>query len=114
MQTRSKVWIEINGKPVFSKGRGMLFRAIEEHGSINMAAREMGITYRRAWGYIKAMEERMGVKLVETRKGGAHGGGAELTSEAKELLAKFESLERGLNQQVDKRFGKLFDSETKK
>ncbi|MBK5226055.1 MAG: winged helix-turn-helix domain-containing protein [Thermoleophilia bacterium] len=114
MQIRSKVWIEVNGKPVFSKGRGMLFHAIEKHGSINMAAKEMGITYRRAWGYIKAMEERMGVKLVETRQGGAHGGGAELTSEAKELLAKFESLERGLNQLVDKRFGKLFEEGPKK
>ncbi len=108
MEIRSKVWLEIDGKPVFSKGRGMLFHSIEKHGSINMAAKEMGITYRRAWGYIKAMEERMGVKLVETWKGGAHGGGAELTSEAKELLVKFESLERGLNLQVDKRFGKLF------
>jgi len=79
-----------------------------------MAAREMGITYRRAWGYIKAMEERLGVKLVETKTGGAHGGGAELTDEARELLAKFETLERGLNQIVDKRFGKLFDTRPKK
>lgn len=114
LQIRSKVWIEINGETVFSKGRGILFRAIEEHGSINMAAREMGITYRRAWGYIKAMEERLGVKLVETKTGGAHGGGAELTDEARELLAKFETLERGLNQIVDKRFGKLFDTRPKK
>ncbi len=108
------MWLEVDGKPVFSKGRGMLFHAIEKHGSINMAAREMGITYRRAWGYIKAMEERLGVKLVETRKGGAHGGGAELTSEAKDLLSKFESLKRGLDQQVDKRFDKLFVAGPKK
>ncbi len=104
LQVRSKVWLEVDGKPVFSRGRGMLFHAIDKHGSINMAAQEMGISYRRAWGYINAMEERMGVKLVETRKGGAHGGGAELTSEARELLAKFERLERGLNRFVDKRF----------
>ncbi|MHB1391282.1 MAG: winged helix-turn-helix domain-containing protein [Thermoleophilia bacterium] len=109
MEIRSKVWLEIDGKPVFSKGREMLFHAIEKHGSINMAAREMGIPYRRAWGYIKAMEERMGVALVETRKGGAHGGGAELTAEARELLARFGSLERGLNELVDKRFDKLFE-----
>ncbi|MHB0867435.1 MAG: winged helix-turn-helix domain-containing protein [Thermoleophilia bacterium] len=106
MEIRSKVWIEIDGRPVFSKGREMLFRAIDLHGSINMAAREMDISYRRAWGYIKAMEERMEVTLVETRKGGAHGGGAELTAEARELLARFKSLERGLNELVDKRFDK--------
>jgi len=109
MEIRSKIWLEIDGRPVFSKGREMLFYAMDKHGSINMAAREMGIPYRRAWGYIKAMEERMGVALVETRKGGAHGGGAQLTREARELLVKFESLDRGFAELIDKRFDKLFE-----
>lgn len=114
LEIRSKVWLEIDGKPVFSRGREMLFRGIEEHGSINTAAREMGIPYRRAWGYIKAMEERLGVTLVATRKGGAQGGGAELTDEARELLARYEHVERGLNKLVDKRFNELFMKDGKK
>ncbi|MHB8859578.1 MAG: winged helix-turn-helix domain-containing protein [Thermoleophilia bacterium] len=114
LEIRSKIWIEAGGKPVFSKGREMLFKAIEKHGSINMAAREMGIPYRRAWGYIKAMEERTGLALVETRKGGVNGGGARLTEAAAELLAKFERLERGVDRIVDKRFDELFKGGGKK
>jgi len=109
LQIRSKVWLEVDGKTVFSKGRQLLFEAIDQYGSINMAAREMGIPYRRAWGYIKAMEERLGVKLVETRKGGAHGGGAELTDEARELLSRYERMERGIGDIVDRRFRKEFE-----
>lgn len=108
MAIRSKIWIEIDGEPVFSKGREILFRAIDEHGSINQAARKMGIPYRRAWGYIKTMEERLGVSLVETRKGGAGGGGARLTGEARELLVRFGRLERGIDRLVDKRFDTAF------
>ena len=108
MVVRSKIWIEIDGKPVFSKGREMLFRAIDEHRSINQAAKEMGISYRRAWSYVHAMEERLGLKLVETRKGGASGGGAQLTENAQLLLSRFEQLEHGFNTLIDNRFDKLF------
>lgn len=108
IEVRSKVWLESGGKTVFSRGREMLFEAIDRHGSINRAAREMGIPYRRAWGYIRAMEERLGVTLVETRKGGPGGGGAELTSAARELLEGFRRLESGIDGIVDRRFGKEF------
>ncbi len=113
MTIRSKVWIEVDGEPVFSKGREMLFLAIDEYGSINRAAREMGIPYRRAWGYIKAMEERLRVPLVETSKGGAGGGGARLTGEARELLARFGRLEQGIDKLVDERFDRMFGNEKK-
>lgn len=35
MQIRSKVWIEIDGEPVFGRGRRFLLQAIGKHGSIN-------------------------------------------------------------------------------
>ena len=104
LRVRSKLWLEADGEPVFSKGRELLFDAIESEGSINRAAARMGIPYRRAWGYIRAMEERLGVNLVETRKGGAHGGGAVLTEDARELLVRFRRLEEGIDDLVDSRF----------
>lgn len=109
LSVRSKVWLEIDGEPVFSRGRALLFRAIDRHGSINAAARETGIPYRRAWGFVKAMEARLGAPLVTTKKGGADGGGASLTPAARELLAGFERLEQGVNDMVDERFVALFD-----
>ncbi len=108
MEIRSKIWLEINGKCAFSQGRVVLLEAIDRYGSINRAAAETGISYRRAWGYIKAMGERLRMDLVTTRTGGAGGGGATLTEEARRFLLKYESLESGINELVDERFGDIF------
>lgn len=108
MEIRSKIWLEIGGKPVFSRGRSMLLNAVDRYGSINRAAQEMGISYRRAWSYIKAMEKRFGVKLVKTRAGGVGGGGAVLTGDARRLLQKYEDLESGIAEIVDDRFRGVF------
>lgn len=108
MEIRSKLWIEMHGEPVFGRGRRLLLEAIDVYGSINRAAKEVNISYRRAWSYIKAMEERLGIKLVERQVGGRHGGGAALTKEAREFIKKFEVMEAGFKDSVDKRFGELF------
>jgi len=108
MEIRSKLWIEVDGKPVFGRGRRFLLEAIAKYGSINQAAKEISISYRKAWGYIKAMEDRLGIKLIERQTGGKNGGGAILTEEAKVFLKNFEALEKGMQELVDERFNKIF------
>ncbi len=108
MEIRSKLWIEVKGEPVFGRGRRFLLEAIGRTGSINQAAKEINISYRKAWSYIKAMEERLGIKLVETRTGGKNGGGASLTEEAREFLKRYAALEEGIRELVDRRFREVF------
>jgi len=108
MDIRSKIWIEVGGEPVFGRGRRFLLEAIDRHGSINQAAKEINLSYRKAWSYLKAMEQRLGVKLVESRAGGKNGGGATLTNEARMLILRFSALERGIRDIVDERFVKIF------
>ncbi len=108
MEIRSKLWIEVDGEPVFGRGRRFLLSAIDRHGSINQAAKEINISYRRAWSYINAMEERLGIKLVERHAGGKNGGGAALTDEAREFIRKYELMEEGIGEIVDERFGEVF------
>ena len=108
MEIKSKIWIESEGKPVFGRGRRFLLEAIDKYGSINQAAKEINISYRKAWGYIKAMEERLGFKLIDRHTGGKNGGGATLTEEAIKFLRKYEELEMGIRELVDERFGKIF------
>ncbi len=108
LEVRSKLWIEAGGEPVFGRGRRILLEAIDTHGSINRAAQEVDISFRRAWSHIKAMEERLGVKLVERQTGGKNGGGAVLTDDARRFLNKYEALERGVQELVDKRFKQIF------
>jgi molybdate transport repressor ModE-like protein len=113
MQIRSKLWIDIDGEPVFGKGRMLLLKAIGSTGSINHAAQSVKISYRRAWSYIKAMEERLGIQLVERRTGGRDGGGALLTAEARAFLDKYEQLDAGIRDMVDRRFSLVFEKKGK-
>ena len=108
MEIKSKLWIEIDGRPVFGRGRRFLLEAIDRYGSINQAAKEINISYRKAWGYIKAMEERLGFMLVQRQTGGRNGGGATLTKEAKRFLRKYEEMETGIMELVDERFRDIF------
>lgn len=108
LDIRSKIWIEVGGEPVFGRGRRFLLEAIDTHGSINKAAQEVDISFRKAWGHVKAMEERLGVKLVDRQTGGKNGGGAVLTADARKFLKKYEALEKGIQEFVDKRFRMIF------
>ncbi|MCL4536438.1 MAG: LysR family transcriptional regulator [Nitrospirae bacterium] len=108
MEIKSKLWIEVGGEPVFGRGRRFLLQAIDKYGSINQAAKEINISYRRAWSYIKAMEERLGIKLVERQAGGKNGGGANLTKDARKFLRQYELMEQGIKEIVDKRFKEIF------
>ncbi len=108
MEIKSKLWIEVEGRPVFGRGRRFMLEAIDKYGSINQAAKEINISYRKAWGYIKAMEERLGFKLIDRQTGGRNGGGATLTKDAREFLKKYEALEEGIKELVDDRFRTIF------
>jgi molybdate transport system regulatory protein len=110
MKIKSKIWIDIEGEPVFGKGRRYLLEAIDKYGSINQAARVVNISYKKAWSHIKAMEQRLGISLVECRTGGKSGGGASLTDEAREFLKRYGMLEKGINEFVDERFKKTFNN----
>ena len=107
LQVRSKIWLEIGGEPVFGHGREELLRLVQKTSSINAAAKEMGIPYRKAWCYIDAMEKRLGFPLVNRLKGGAGGGESTLTPQAVALLGKFDLLQKGFNDTVNRKFIKL-------
>ena len=107
LQVRSKIWLEMDGEPVFGQGREDLLRHIRRTGSINAAAKKMGIPYRKAWTYIDAMERRMGFPLVSRKKGGAGGGESTLTPQAIILLEKFHSLKKNFDKGVDRKFAEL-------
>lgn len=113
MEIRSKIWLEINGEPVFGSGRDALLQGIDKYGSINKAAKAINISYRKALSYIQIMEKRLRIKLVERKAGGKHGGGAKLTKKAKEFLKKYEALEEGINEILDKRFLEIFGKKRK-
>jgi molybdate transport system regulatory protein len=105
---RSKVWIELDGKPILGEGRMRILRAIERHGSMREAANATGVSYRRLRGAIHDMEKTVGSPLVRSFRGGDMGGGAALLPAAHELMDYYEKVVRGFHEAMDTRFAEIF------
>ncbi len=108
VKAKFKVWIEKNGGVAFAEGRKMLLEAVDRRGSLNAAAQELGMSYRAAWGKIKATEKALGTKLLAVTTGGKGGGGAVLTPEAKELITKYRKFLGRVETFVGKEFQRIF------
>jgi molybdate transport system regulatory protein len=72
-----------------------LLRAVDREGSLHAAADTLGRSYSRAHGRVRELETALG-SLLERSRGGAGGGGSELTADARALLARFDRLEAAL------------------
>ncbi len=108
MIPKYNLWLELQGEVLLSVWRVKLLEAIEETGSITSAAAAMNVPYRRAWQRLHEMEERLGIPLVATEIGGVGGGGARLTSEAKDLIRRFHCFSDGLTEEIQERFENAF------
>jgi molybdate transport system regulatory protein len=103
--SRSKVWLEdADGNVVFGMGRLRILKAIKRHGSIHAAAKELSIGYRAVWGRIHATESRLGEKLLEKTKGGAAGGGSQLTPLAESIIEHFDKIQQCIEKETDALF----------
>jgi molybdate transport system regulatory protein len=78
---------------VMGWGRADLLMYIAETGSIAAAGRRMQMSYKRAWALVEAMNITFRSPLVAAAKGGAGGGGAQLTALGKEVLAAYRAVE---------------------
>lgn len=81
-------------------GKADLLAAIAEHGSISAAARQMGMSYRRAWLLVETMNQCFQAPVVISSAGGKHGGGAQLSPLGVELLGIYRAMMADLEQHV--------------
>ena len=89
-----RFWIEKDGKHLMGKGGYEILKAIKEHGSISKASKELGMSYRFVWNYIRRIENVLGGKVVISKKGGVEGGETHLTDLGLRLIEMFERYER--------------------
>ena len=85
---RLHVWLETDEGLFFGAGRAYLLEGIDRYGSLKRAAEHMGMSYRAAWGKIKATEEHIGIKLVERDAGKKCG--YRLTEQGRLLVAQYK------------------------
>jgi len=102
---KSKVWIEDGeGRVIFGPGRMRILEAIKRCGSLNAAARDLGMSYRGLWGKIKTTEEALGKPLLSKSVGGLSGGGSTLTRYAGKIMRHYYRLKQTIRLQADRLF----------
>ena len=80
-------------------GRADLLELIAETGSISEAAKRMGMSYKRAWSLVQALNGGFGVLVVSSR-GGAGQGGASLTPLGQRVLDHYRAMESKTQQAI--------------
>ena len=74
-------------------GRADLLEHIAGTGSISAAGKAMGMSYKRAWGLVQVLNEGFGTPLVESSRGGASQGGAQLTEAGRFVLERYRQMQ---------------------
>jgi len=75
------------------QGKADLLEAIGRSGSISAAARELDMSYRKAWILMDEMNQSFKSPVVVAAKGGPKGGGAQVTELGREALTRFREIQ---------------------
>ena len=105
IKVNGALWIEGDGERFLGPGPIELLERIGETGSISNAAKEMKMSYKKAWDLINHLNAHTAQLVVIPHAGGEKGGGSVLTAAAQELIA----YHRGRRQ----RFAAFLEAETK-
>jgi molybdate transport system regulatory protein len=74
-------------------GKIALVEAIERTGSLTAAARSMDMSYRRAWLLLDELNRSLRKPAVLAARGGAGGGGSEVTDSGRRLVELYRRIE---------------------
>ncbi len=97
--------VDEQNRIVMAEGRMELLEAIVSTGSINQAAKQMGMSYKSAWSKIRSTEAHLKTKIVLSHK--AHG--TRLTRAGETLLASYKEMKRQCLVADDEIFDRCFD-----
>lgn len=92
MEIKSRIWIEKDGKPFIGFGKIQLLKMVNQEHSISSAAKQLNMSYKKAWTLLNDMEQLAEHPLVVKNIGGKSGGGTILTPYGKALVDEFDLL----------------------
>jgi molybdate transport system regulatory protein len=99
-----KLWVESEGRLVMSDYRLRLLTLVSETGSLAQAAQRLNLSYRRAWGKVKELEQNLGAPLVASEVGGAGGGQTTLTPYGNALVKAYASFQQRMSEELARVF----------
>jgi len=99
---RVRIRIDFSGACALGPGKIALLEGIGRLGSLSLAARDLGMSYRRAWLLLSDLNNSFGEPAVTTAVGGIRGGGAQVTEFGRALVRGFRELELAAHRLADR------------
>lgn len=90
---RLSLRIHFDGQDRLGPGKADILERIAASGSIAAAARDMGMSYKRAWDLIETLNAMFDTPLVISARGGPGTGAATLTDRGRAVLQAYREVE---------------------
>ena len=99
--------VELKYTVAIGPGKADILQGIAETGSISQTAKQLEMSYQRAWTLVNALNNDFLSPLVETQRGGSARGGASLTEMGKRVLTIYRETEEAAQRATSKRLPEL-------
>jgi molybdate transport system regulatory protein len=84
-------------------GKIALLEAIRDAGSLSRGARNIGMSYRRAWLLVESLKQSFREPVTMASTGGKDGGGMLVTAFGEALIKNYRELERDFTRLAERR-----------
>ena len=96
--------IDFGRNEAVGPGKIALLEHIGTSGSLSQAARELKMSYRRAWQLLESLNGGFATAVAATVRGGRAGGGATLTPFGRALIRIYREFEAEVQARATRRF----------
>lgn len=107
LDEKTRFRVQIKHAVAIGPGKADVLQSVAETGSLAETGRRMGMSYQRVWSLVAAMNKDFVEPLVLKQRGGAAGGGAQLTATGEKVLAVYRAIERDAQKAVSRRLPQL-------
>ncbi len=101
IEVECQVSIKKDSKCFLGPVKTELLQEIIQTGSLSGAAKNLKISYQHAWTMIDEMNRIAPEPMVVKQRGGANGGGAEISAYGKKILDEYRLIEAQVKKLVD-------------
>jgi molybdate transport system regulatory protein len=109
IELEGTLWFRKSENRFLGADRIVLLEQIDALGSINKAAKNIGISYKTAWQLINTINNLSEKAIVERTTGGKDGGGTRLTPEGRKILRQYRLVQeehRKFLENLEERLGR--------
>jgi len=99
--------IDFSEHSCLGPGKISLLEAIRDTGSLSEGARNVGMSYRRAWLLVESLKHSFREPVTMASKGGKDGGGMLVTEFGDALIKNYRELERDFATLAERRLHRI-------